>query len=319
MFSFVKGAPTDHLIHYQGGRLRRQGEGLAFFYYRPTSTIVRVPMASTDVPFVFTETTADFQQAAVQGQVTYRVLDPERLADLLDFSIDADGRFASDDPDLVQERLVNTTRVLTRAFLHEMTLKEAIVAADAIGARVQPELEFSRTVAMLGVEVLGVSILSIAPTPEMARALEAEARESLQRQADEAIADRRNAAVEAERRIRENELQTEIAVETKKREIRETQIQSEIAVEEQRAALIKQQSTNDRKAADTRAYTLRAELEPLNEVDWRTLMFAGGRGGDPEAMLAMAFRELAENAGKIGELNLTPDLLAAIGSRRRNP
>jgi hypothetical protein len=29
-------------------------------------------------------------------------------------------------------------------------------------------------------------------------------------------------------------------------------------------------------------------------------------------MIALAFRELAENAGKIGELNVTPDLLRSL-------
>ena len=317
MFSFIKGAPTDHLIHHQAGGIRRRGQGLSFFYYTPTSTIVRVPLVSVDVPFVFTEPTADFQTATIQGQLTYRVKDPERLAALLDFSVDARGRFASDDPELVPERLVHATQVLTRAIVQEMPLREAIVSSDVIVKRIRAALEASTTVEMLGVEILALSVLSVAPTPEMARALEAEAREELQREADEAVYRRRNAAVEAERGIRENELQTEVAVEAKKRQIREARIAADIAVEEQRATLIERQTDNDRKAADARSYALRAELEPLKEADWRTLMFVGGNGGDPKTMLALAFRELAENAGKIGELNLTPDLFRAITSGRR--
>ena len=35
-------------------------------------------------------------------------------------------------------------------------------------------------------------------------------------------------------------------------------------------------------------------------------------GGDPRAMIAVAFRELAENAQKIGTLNVTPDLLQTL-------
>ena len=317
MLGFMKGAPTDYLIHYHAGRIRRRGQGLSFFYYRPTATIVRVPLASVDVPFVFTETTADFQTTTVQGQLTYRVTEPERLAGLLDFSVDRAGRYQSDDPSLVPERLVHATQVLTRGVIQEMPLREAIVASDAIVSRIRAQLVASSTVAMLGVEVLALSILSVAPTPEMARALEADVREQLQQEADDAVYSRRNAAVEAERLIRENELQTEIAVEEKKRTIRETQMQADIAVEERRAVLIEQKSANDRKLADARGYALRAELEPLSEVDWRTLMFAGGSGNDPRTMLALAFRELAENAGRIGELNLTPDLLQALASGSR--
>jgi hypothetical protein len=47
---------------------------------------VAVPLASADVPFVFPETTADFQSVTILGQLTYRVADPKRLASLLDLS-----------------------------------------------------------------------------------------------------------------------------------------------------------------------------------------------------------------------------------------
>src|SRR5687767_13191515 len=125
---------------------------------------------------------------------------------------------------------------------------------------------------MLGVEVLGLAILAIKPVPEMAKAFQAPAREDLLREADEAIYARRNSAVQLERTIRENELNTEIAVEQKKRQVRETQMAAEIAVEEQRASLVEQRVSNERKEADARAHALRATLEPLKDTDWRTLM-----------------------------------------------
>src|SRR6185312_7056980 len=109
------------------------------------------------------------------------------------------------------------------------------------------------------------------PAPETARALEAEARETLQRQADEAIYARRNASVEQERRIKESELETEIAVQLKQRQIRESQVAADIAVEERRSALIDRRSENEHKDADSRAYTLKTTLEPVRNIDWRTL------------------------------------------------
>jgi hypothetical protein len=33
---------------------------------------------------------------------------------------------------------------------------------------------------------------------------------------------------------------------------------------------------------------------------------------NPRLLVAMAFRDLAENAGKIGQLNISPDLLNAL-------
>lgn len=42
---------------------------MSFFYYAPTSVIVYIPLASTDVPFVFNEVTADFQVSSLFNMV----------------------------------------------------------------------------------------------------------------------------------------------------------------------------------------------------------------------------------------------------------
>jgi hypothetical protein len=76
--------------------------------------------------------------------------------------------------------------------------------------------------------------------------------------------------------------------------------------------LIERRAANEKQEADTRAYALEATLEPYRKVDWRTLMAIAPGGANPRAMLALAFRELAENAGKIGQLNMTPDLLGSL-------
>jgi regulator of protease activity HflC (stomatin/prohibitin superfamily) len=310
---FMKANPTTYVIHFQRGKVRREGAGMAFFYYSPTSVLVVIPMASTDVPFAFTENTADFQAVSVQGQLTYRVADPRRLAGLLDFSLTPDrGSYASEDPLRVADRLVQAAQVLTRAFTQRHSLREALVSSDALGAEVLSGLKKADVIAMLGLEVLGLSVLQVRPTPEMARALEAEAREELQRRADQAVYGRRNAAIEEERRIKESELNTQIAVEEKKRVIRETQMEAEIAVEEQRTGLIERKVQNDRKDADSRAYALEETLKPLRSTDWRALVAVASGGTDARLNIALAFRELAENAQKIGELNMTPDLLTSL-------
>ena len=312
MLAYSKNSPTTYVLHYRNGRVRREGQGLAFWYFQPASTIVAVPLASRDVPFAFSEVTADFQPVTLQGQLTYRIADPKRLAGLLDFSVRASGRYLSDDPDKVPDRLVQTAQILARAVVQRLTLREALVSSDTIVAEVVSALREAEPVRMLGVDILALSILAMKPTPEMARALEAEAREALQRHADEAIYARRNASVEQERRIKESELETEVAVQQKQRQIRETQIDADISVEERRSALVERRAENERRDADARAYALRATLEPVRDVDWRTLMAVSGSSADPKLMIALAFRELAENAGKIGEINVTPDLLKSL-------
>ena len=312
MLSFMKVPPTTYVLQYKDGRVKREGAGLSFFYYSPTSTIVAIPMVSADVPFVFQEATADFQTVTIQGQLTFRVADPMPLASLLDFSVDKHGTYYSDDPRKLPERLIHTLQSLTRAITQRLILKDALVSSDSIVAEALAKLRESAAVSALGVEILSLSILGIQPAPEMGRALEAEAREALQRRADEAIYARRNAAVKQERLIKESELNTEIAVEEKKRQIRETQMAAEIAVEEQRSQLIDRRVENEHKDADSRAYVLTETLKPLRDLDWKKLMMLGGKNADPKAMIALAFQEMAENARKIGELNVSPDLLRSL-------
>lgn len=316
---YVKAAPTTYVIHTANGRIRREGAGLSFFYWGPSSTLSLIPLASADLPFAFNETTADFQAVTLQGQITYRIADPKRLAALLNYSVGPEGRYVTEDPEALGERLVHAAQVLARDTVQRMKLRETLIASDRIVKEVLPALRNAEAVTMMGVEILQLSILSLKPTPEMAKALEAEAREALQKSADEAIYARRNAAVEQERRIKESELQTEVAVEEKRRQIRETQMAAEIAVEEQRSVLVDRRVQNDRKDADSRGYALQAVLKHVRDVDWRTLMAVSSGAADPKLMIALAFRQLAENAQKIGELNVTPDLLRSLvttGERR---
>ncbi|MCE9673864.1 SPFH domain-containing protein [Myxococcus stipitatus] len=316
LIGYMKAAPTSYVMQFEGGQVVREGAGLSFFYWRPSTTLVSVPLSSADAPFVFNEVTRDFQAVTLQGQVTYRVADARKLAALLDFSLGVSGRYRSDDPEKLPERLVQVAQVRARTVVQGLTLREVLVSAQALESRVQESLGQAEALRALGVEVMAFSLLSIKPTPEMARALEAEAREALQREADEAIYARRNAAVEQERRIKESELATELAVQERQRQIREAQMAGDIAVEEQRSALMERWSQNEKQAADARAYALEKTLAPVRGVDWKTLMATSAGGGDPALNIALAFREMAENAQRIGELNVSPDLLhSLVGAR----
>lgn len=316
--AFFKTVPTTYVLHYVDGEVKREGKGLSFFYFAPTSSIVAVPLNTRDVPFAFNEVTKDFQTVTVQGQLSCRVADAKRLAALLNHTVRPNGEYMSDDPVKLHDRLVNETQSAARAVIQKSDLKSALFSFESLITEVISALKKSEVLTAHGVEVLSISIISIKPTPEMGKALEAEAREQLNKHADEAIYDRRKAAVEQERKIKESELNTEIAVEAKRREIRETQMNTEIAVEQQRSTLLENRIQNDKKDADARAYALEATLKPVRDIPWQTLMALYG-GGDARTNIAVAFRQLADNAQKIGELNITPDLLnTLIASEQRN-
>lgn len=332
---FIKVQPTVYLLQYRKGQVVREGVGLSFFYYAPSTSLVAVPLASDDAPFIFEEVTADFQAVTIQGQVTYRVADAKKLAGLMNFTLNPRGQgYASEDPQKLPQRVINAVNVLARAELQKLPLREAIRASDALVQAVRKGLAASGEVAQLGLEILGLNILAIKPTPETARALEAETREQLLKEADEAIYARRNSAVEQERAIKENELNTEIAVETKKRQIRETQMDAERAVQEKqhqiaqadmaakvlledkRKALVALAASNAKTEADARAYAVSTSMQAISAVDARVLQALASVGMKPEQLIAVAFQELAGRADKIGELNISPDLLRELMNKK---
>jgi len=313
---YVKVPPTTFVLHYKNGKVVQKGAGLSFFYFVPSSVIVQVPLGRTDIPFAFSEVTADFQDVTIQGELTYRITNPTQVAGELDYSILPNGRYRSEDPAQLGERLVHAVQIPARGYTQRMKLRELLVGSEGLVTEVLTAVQKAPAVTMLGIEILGLSILSIKAAPEIAKALQADARENLLQRADEAIFARRNAAVDLERKIKENELDTEVAVEHKRRQVRETQMRAEIAVEQERATLVDQKVANERKEADARAHALATTLEPLKTVDWRTLMAASG-GTDSRQLIALAFQNLAEKAEKIGQLNITPDLLNSLVGREK--
>lgn len=332
---FIKVQPTTYLLQYKNGKVVREGAGMAFFFYAPTSSLVAVPIASTDVPFIFNEVTSDFQEVSIQGQATYRITDPKRISQLLNFTLDSSARnYVSDDPEKLSQRVVNVIKVLTRTELQKLTLRQALKASDALVQAVSAGLSASKEIDSLGLEVLGLSILAIKPNPETARALEAETREQLLKEADEAIYARRNAAVEQERAIKENELNTEIAVENKKRQIREAQMEAEravqekqhqlreaemaskISLEEKNKQLVALSVENAKSEADAKAYAISAVMKALEGVDAKVLQALASVGMQPDQLMALAFQGLAERAEKIGQLNISPDLLRELLSQK---
>lgn len=328
---FIKSQPTTYLIEYKSGKVARQGLGLSFFYFAPTTTLAAIPAGSRDESFIFQQVTADFQTITVQGQVAYRISEPTKVAAMLNFALKADGKgYESDEPDKLRQRVLSAVEVLSQKFIKAITLKEALLASDRLAEYVAHALRDYPEITELGIENQGVSVLAIKPTPETARALEAEAREVILRQSDEAIFVRRNAAIENERMIRQSELDTEIAVEQKKRTIRETQMEAEasiqrkkqalrdmqmeadVALEEKRKALVAKQAENTKTIAEAEAHRVAAVMQALEKADPRIVQALSAAGMQPNQLIAQAFVGIAERADKIGQFNMSPDLLQTL-------
>ena len=330
-FRFIKAQPTTYLMKYRAGAVTRQGAGLSTLYYAPVTSLVAVPIGSRDAGFIFQQIARDFQSLTIQGHITYRISEPQKAASMLNFTLKADGKtYESDDPEKLPQRILGTVEVLAQQAVKELTLKEALRASDRIADIIATGLRSRADIASLGLEVLGVSIRGVKPTPDTAKALEAEAREAILRSADEAIFARRNFAVEQERAIRESELDTEIAVEQKKRSIRETQMDAEasvaakqhelreagmvadITLEGKRKDFVELNAGNTRTLADAEAYRVGALMKIFEGVDTRVIQTLASAGMQPGQLIAQAFTGIAERAERIGQLNVSPDLLQTL-------
>lgn len=328
---YIKVEPTDFIIQYRKGKVVREGTGLSFFYFAPSSSLVLVPIRSVDIPFIFEEVTVDFQQVTIQGQLTYRVADPNALAQMMNYTLDNKTLvYGSDDPRKLPQRLINSLQVLSRASFKALTLTSALGQSDELVQKLLEEIKSSNSIASLGIEILDLSLLAIKPSSETARALEADARETILRKADEAVYARRNAAVEQERAIKENELNTDIAVENKKRLIREKQMDAEKAVQEKRREmkeadmlakielekrnkdLVHLATANAREEADAKAYAISVMIKALAENDPRVLEALISSAMQPRQLIAAAFKGLAESAEKINNLNISSELLSEL-------
>lgn len=282
LFAHFKAEPTEYILAYSNGRVFRQGTGRTFWYMPHRTSIALIPVSTTDMNFAFNETTSNFQAITLQGQFTYRITQPETIAQLLDFTITPRTHaYRSEDPDKLNQRIVNIVQMYTRNELQHLEFEEALRSSERLARGVMEHLREEQSLISMGVECLSIFFTSIKATPEMARALEAEYREGLQKRADQAIYSRRAEAVEQERKIKQNELSTEVVLEQRRQE------------------LVDLQGANARKQAEFAAEATRLQLTPYQDLDTRLLM-------------ALAFRDFAENAGKIGNLTITSEILEQL-------
>jgi regulator of protease activity HflC (stomatin/prohibitin superfamily) len=329
--SYFKADSSTFVIQTKAGKVRRMGKGLGFFYNPAITSVSAVPTNVLESPFIFSLQTSDFQTVKVQGQITWRVVDPERTAEMLNFNLKRGANvYVSEDPLKLGDRVVRTVQSAVQTQVATATLREALALNRQQVGAVRQLLGNEKTLLALGIEVMNVVIAAITPTTETARALEAEAREAILQEADDAIYARRKAAVEQERVIKETELQTQLSVQQKEQEIEQSRILNERAIlrghteterdrlkaqieaENQRRAYVHLHAANAKQTADAEAYTIAARLKAYTELPVDNLKALAMAHMKPEQLMAMAFETLAQNAGKIGELNITPDLLGKL-------
>ena len=279
---YFKGEPNKYVIRYKNGHVTNHGEGLDFWYLPFNTSIAVVDTVSQDSQFIFNESTANYQEVAIQGHLTYRFETPLEAAKYLDFSIDpASGDYRKKAGEKLSQRVINAVQAHTRKAINTFSLDQALTSAKEISNQVLAAVADEISLKQLGVVVESLYFTAITPTPEMQKALEAEYRENLQGNADKAIYARRAASVEEERKIQQREMDIEIEI------------------EERRKELVGMQAENSLKLAEAEAKADEMKLNPYGNLA-------------PQALIGLALKEFAGNAGRIGSLNITPDMLGQV-------
>lgn len=112
---YFKVQPTEFVRKVSAGKVRKEGRALSFYYRRRTTSIMVVPVSSADASFVFNEQTGNYQAVTIQGQLTYRIVEPRRTVEMLNYAVDPKKRgYLSPDPERLKQRIVVTVQMETR-------------------------------------------------------------------------------------------------------------------------------------------------------------------------------------------------------------
>ncbi|MCC8381050.1 SPFH domain-containing protein [Xenorhabdus sp. PB30.3] len=329
--NYFKADSSTFVIKSVNGKVIKQGKGISFWYNATTTSIAALPLNALEAPFIFNLQTADFQSLRIQGQITFQIKAPEKTAGVLNYNLTQDGKsYASEDPLKLSDKVVRSAQTLIQAKIQTTSMREALLMSQLLVIHLSNQLNTQSALGTLGIDIIDVSIAAITPSPETLKALEAEARESILKEADDAIYARRKFSVEQERMIREAELETDLSVQNKQQEIEEARLENERALLRERAEieqekliaevnaeakrneLVSLRVYNQRTQSDADAYAIEAKMKAYRELPVENLKAMALAKMNPEQLVAMAFESLAQNAGKIGELNISPDLFGQM-------
>lgn len=330
-FKYFKADSSTFVIQSVNGKVRKQGKGLSFWYNSDKTSIAALPLNAQEAPFIFNLQSSDFQSLRIQGQISFQVVAAEKTADVLNFNLTKDGKsYASEDPLKLSDRVVRAAQTIIQAKIQTTSLRDALLISQSLVTLVSKQLAEQAAIESLGIAILDVSIAAIAPSPETLKALEAQARESILKEADDAIYARRKFSVEQERTIKEAELETDLSVQAKEQQIEEARLDNErkllrerveikqeeltaqVSAEAKRNELVALSVENQRIQSDADAYAIESKMKAYSQLPVENLKALALAKMGPEQLMAMAFESLAQNAGKIGELNISPDLFGQL-------
>jgi regulator of protease activity HflC (stomatin/prohibitin superfamily) len=312
----LRGEPSSHLILHKDGRLREQGPGASFWFYPLSASIAEIPLDDRELPFLFHGRSRDFQDVTTQGVITFRIVDPDRIARRIDFSIDLDeGAYTKQPMEKMALLLTQLAQQSAWEYVAANDVREVLAnGIEPIRTRVREALTEDPGLEEMGLEIVSVRVSSIKPTADLERALQMPAREAIQQTADEATFERRAQAVQKERAIQENELQNRIEL-AKREELlinQKGQNEKRRTLEQAEAQRIGAEAAAQRSKleADANAESIRVvELAKVNAEKQRMDIY---KELPPQVIMGLAAQELAGKLTNIEHLSISPELLGPL-------
>ena len=312
----LRAEPSFHILRFRRGKLAASGRGLAFWFRPLNTSVAEIPMDDRDLPFLFHGRTKDFQDTTVQGVITFRVVDPARVAERVDFALDlATGATLKQPLEKLAGLLTELAQQFALGYLAHTELRQILAeGVEEIRARVEQGLGGDEALQAMGLEVVTVRVGAVKPVAEVEKALQIPVREAIQQEADVATFRRRAEAVDKERAIQENELQNQIELARRETNLIEQKGANEKkrVTDEAEAARIGAEAEAERTGIAARAQAGSIEIVEQAKVGAEKDRMAIYRDFPTERLLGLAAQRLAGSLKTIEHLNLTPDLLSGL-------
>jgi regulator of protease activity HflC (stomatin/prohibitin superfamily) len=333
-FRHLRAERSSYVLRYRKGALVAQGQGLTFWFLPLSASIAEVPVDDQELNFLFNAKSQDFQEVTAQGVVTFRVEDPEKLADRINFTIDLrSGQYLSQPFAKISLALTQLAQQFTWDYFARRPVREILsLGCESVRSRIAKGYETDSALDELGIRIVSIRVSDIAPSSKLERALETPERERIQQKADEATFERRAQAVEKERAIQEAELQNQIELATREEQLiaqrgqndrrrvteeaQARKIETEASVErghiEAEAAanrlLVEANATADKTRITARSDAESIQLVEAARVEGERERMAIYRDLRTPVMIGLALQELAGKLTHIDHLNVTPEM-----------
>ncbi len=350
--ALFRGSPSREITVFSKGKIRKSGPGLSGLMVTTRDSIISVPIGTIACPFGLKCLSSDHQSIAINGTATFLFENTQKLGKTFDFSVGPKGQYLSEDPDKIGDRLAEIMASTIFSATGQKPLNKLLSSQDVLSTEVTAALLMDQALKKAGICLNSLAITSIRPSLDIEKALESIRSEELKKNADVAIHERQMAAELQDRKLKQEQIQTSKKVQEGERELLETKMETEkrnacllkevqeIELDKDKAlqlhnqeqkklamvtdseiakiesVIVKEKAENTVTMGEAQGKSLQAFSDAIKDLDPKTIQSLALQGADSKTTIATAFLELAEKAGQIGTLNISPDLLDSLTKHR---